>query len=179
MLYNKCNEMVRKALSSLEPSNSEEKFEASFREYNRNIYKYFLWRTHDVQLSEDLASTVFEKAWRSHSRFQGNSMRAWLFSITRNVLTDYWRRKKEVPTADFSTFETGDDDAATVLDAQQRLTQLRQAVAILPSEMRLVVTLRFIEGYTAKQVAEQIGTTEGNIRVIQYRALKKLKKAMQ
>ena len=171
--------MVHKALSDVEPNNSDEKFEASYREYNKSIYKYFLWRTRDVQLSEDLSSIVFEKAWRARARFQGESMRAWLFSITRNVLIDYWRRKKEVPKDDFSTFETDADDAGTVMDEKIRLSKLRESVAKLPLQMRVVVTLRFIEGFSAKQVANQLGTTEGNIRIIQYRALQKLKKVMQ
>jgi len=40
--------------------------------------------------------------------------------------------------------------------------------------MKSVVTLRFMQGYSAKQTGEALGISESNVRVVQYRALKKL-----
>jgi RNA polymerase sigma-70 factor (ECF subfamily) len=45
----------------------------------------------------------------------------------------------------------------------------------LPEIMRSVVTLRFIEGYSAHKTGVALGMSEGNVRIIQYRALKRLK----
>jgi DNA-directed RNA polymerase specialized sigma24 family protein len=39
--------------------------------------------------------------------------------------------------------------------------------------------MRFIEGYSCKQVAKGLSLSESNVRVIQYRALKKLKEYLK
>ncbi len=51
---------------------------------------------------------------------------------------------------------------------------LKLAVGRLPKKLRSVVELRFIEGLSAKETGEVLGLNEGNVRVLQHRALKKL-----
>ena len=66
-----------------------------------------------------------------------------------------------------------------ILDASLRLETLRHALHKLPAEMRTIVTWRFIEGVSAKEVGVRLNISEGNVRVIQYRALKQLRKEMK
>jgi RNA polymerase sigma-70 factor (ECF subfamily) len=65
------------------------------------------------------------------------------------------------------------------LDQAAMLRQLRQAVDSLPSDMRSVITLRFIDGLSCKQVAAKLDLGESNVRVIQYRALRKLREYLK
>jgi RNA polymerase sigma-70 factor (ECF subfamily) len=68
-----------------------------------------------------------------------------------------------------------DPDISDVVDQSFALEELRQALMKLPAEMYEVVRLRFIEGMSASEVARELDITDGNVRVIQYRALKKLR----
>ena len=65
------------------------------------------------------------------------------------------------------------------LDLEMRLQEMERAVARLPRQMEQVVRLRFIEGYSARETAARSGLSEANVRVVQYRALKKLRGYLQ
>jgi RNA polymerase sigma-70 factor (ECF subfamily) len=168
--------MAGKSLSTKDMLESEEDFGAAYEAYARPIHQFFYWRTQDSKLSEDLTSGVFEKAWRSRSSFHKGSIRAWLYRIARNLLIDHWRGKKDVPLTDEDSLISEAEDVSETLDRQMMAKQLHQALDSLPSEMRSVVHLRFIEGLPAKQVARITGASESNVRVIQFRALKKMRK---
>jgi len=156
---------------------SEEDFEALYEAQSQPIYRFLYWRTHDTDLSEDLTSSVFEKAWKKRFSFRGGSAKAWLYRIARNLLIDHWRSRKDVAIE--GTEHLPDEEASelgTQFDQTIRLQQLQQALQQLSAEMRSIVKLRFIEGLSAKEVADKLHLSEGNVRVIQYRALKKMRR---
>jgi RNA polymerase sigma-70 factor (ECF subfamily) len=139
------------------------------------------WRTKDEMLAQDLTSNVFEKAWRTRKSFTGGSAKAWLFRIARTTLIDHWRKKKELLDDGTIIAESISEEAEleVALDRDMALVELQKAVTALPAEMRVVVKHRFIEGQSARQVAAELGISEANVRVIQYRALKKLRNYLQ
>ncbi|HZL07815.1 MAG TPA: RNA polymerase sigma factor [Candidatus Dormibacteraeota bacterium] len=167
--------MASKPLPTQDMLESEEDFGVAYEANARPIYRFFYWRTRDSELSEDLTSSVFEKAWRSRGSFHSGSVRAWLYRIARNLLIDHWRAKKDVLLTDEDSLPSQAEDISDILDKQIMAEQLNKALDKLPDEMRSVVRLRFIEGLPAKQVARIIGASEGNVRIIQFRALKKMR----
>ncbi|HEX4774882.1 MAG TPA: RNA polymerase sigma factor [Candidatus Saccharimonadales bacterium] len=167
-------------LDNKEMLESTDNFEAAYESHSKAIYKFLFWRTKDVQLSEDLTSSTFEKAWASRESFRGSSEKAWLYLIARNVLIDHWRKKKELFVEDTDVLhEDVRPSAGELLDKELAIQDLRKALSKLPEDMHSVVTLRFIEGQSCKQVAASLNLSESNVRVIQYRALKKLKEQLQ
>lgn len=62
-----------------------------------------------------------------------------------------------------------------VLDKKLEARRMILALAKLPEDMRSVVSLRFLQGYSVRETAEALGLSEANVRVVQYRALKKLR----
>lgn len=169
--------MAEEPLDSEEMLESTDNFAAAYETHARSIYRFLYWRTQNRQLSEDLTSNVFEKAWRSRTSFHGGSVRAWLYRITRNVLIDHWRKRQDllVDNTDSLLREATAPSAGEALDKAIMLQRLRQALDKLPDDMRSVITLRFIEGLSCKQAARELGMSDSNVRVIQYRALRKLK----
>ena len=169
--------MAEDTLETEEMLESPDDFTAAYESHAKPIYRFLYWRTRDADLSEDLTSSVFEKAWRSRRSFKGGSVQAWLYRIARNLLTDHWRRKQDVPSSDIDALPEAvvEDTAGLELDQALAVRRLQQALAKLPPEMRSVVQLRFIERLPAKRVARQLGLSESNVRVIQYRALRKLR----
>ena len=168
--------MGNKPLDTADMIESTDNFEAAYESHAPTIYKFMYWRTRDAQLSEDLTSSVFLKAWRSRSKFGGGSVRTWLYRIARNTLTDHWRKKKELFVEDTDALEAdAKPTTAELLDRDAQLQRMRQALDKLPSDMRTVLTLRFIEGMSSKKVAATLGLSDANVRVMQYRALRKLR----
>jgi RNA polymerase sigma-70 factor (ECF subfamily) len=159
---------------------SREDFGTLYEAHLPSIHRFIYWRTKDEMLAQDLASSVFEKAWRTRGSFTGGSARAWLYRIARTTLIDYWRKRKDI--IDEEAVAAAPSDAVpldVMADQNMRIEQLKAALQQLPEEMRQVVELRFMSGLSARQTGEQLGVSEANVRVIQYRALQKLRSYMQ
>jgi RNA polymerase sigma-70 factor, ECF subfamily len=168
--------MSKKPLPSKAMLESNNDFEEAYKEYSGRIYRFLLWRTHDRELSEDLTSSVFVKAWRSRLSFTGGSTSAWFFRIAHNTLTDHWRKKKEVTLDDIDAIPDDRPTSEEALDTALEAARLQKAVSKLPEQMSVVITRRFINGQSTRQVAAALNLSEGNVRIIQYRALKRLRR---
>src|SRR5438132_13040203 len=71
-------------------------WEQVYAEELPRIYNFFRYRVGDGMLAEDLTAATFEKAWRARQRYRRNraAFSTWLFTIARNVATDYYRRRQ-------------------------------------------------------------------------------------
>ena len=175
-----CNIMLRKTLLHRMGAGTKG-FEGMYRANEPLIHRYMFWRTRDEMLAQDLTSNVFVKAWRTRKSFVGGSAKSWLYRIARTTLIDYWRKKKDLPD-DGSLISKEASNAPSLeeeLDRGLALEELHKALRQLPPEMYEVIRLRFIEGMTIREASKRLHISEVNVRVIQYRALKKLRSFMQ
>jgi RNA polymerase sigma-70 factor (ECF subfamily) len=168
--------MVKKTLPTNAMLESDDDFEAAYKTHERGIYRFLFWRTSNKELSEDLTSSVFTKAWQSRKSYHGGSIQAWLYTIARNSLADYWRKKKEVVSDEVDTYANDNPSAEEVMEAKLDHERLKVAIAKLSPQMHEIIEKRFIKGLSTREVAEQLDISEGNVRIIQYRALKQLRK---
>lgn len=149
-----------------------------YDKYADDIFRYLLVRTKDRELAEDLTAEAFTRAWSNIDRFDYKHSRGWLYKIAQNLLTDHWRKKKSLPLEHEDTIVSDSDSLEELTEKQLNNERLQAAVSKLPIDMQSVITMRFILGYSAKKTGESLGIEEGNVRVIQYRALRKLKKVL-
>jgi RNA polymerase sigma-70 factor (ECF subfamily) len=172
--------MAKEPLPTTEMTDKTDQFEVLYRSNQPLIYRFMFWRTQDKMLAEDLTSNVFEKAWRTRASFTGGSAKAWLYKIAHTTIVDYWRKKKEVKDDD-AVVEAVSDVAALdeALDQDLAVAELQKALARLPKGMYEVVQLRFVKGQSGRETAVQLGMSEANVRITQYRALKKLRDYLQ
>lgn len=171
--------MGKNPLDTKDMIESSDDFGAAYELHVQSVYRFLLWRTQDADLAEDLTSNVFEKAWRARGSFHGGSPAAWFHTIARNVLIDYWRKRRELPIENEDALpEERTKSMDEALDQAMEMDRIRAALDTMPADMRLVITMRFIEGHTSKQVAARLGLGESNVRVIQYRGLRRLRKAL-
>lgn len=149
-----------------------------YDQYANDIFRFLLVHVKSVQIAEDLTADAFLKAWKNIDTFDFKHSRAWLYKIAQNVMTDYWRKHKTVPLDEDLEIPDDKPSQEEVMDKKLQALRTARAVAKLPVDMKSVVTLRFFQGYSAKQTAEALGMTEANVRVVQHRALKKLHKVL-
>jgi len=143
--------------------------------YERNferVYAYVARRVRDREEAQDLTSEVFHKALAGLPRYEGRGSPfvAWLLGIAANVLADRWRRTarlEEVVTDDLE--QIGMDD-----DIEQR-AMLYQLVDSLPVDQRQVILWRFVGQKSLREMATQLGRSEGAIKQLQLRALQNLR----
>ncbi|MBU2632213.1 RNA polymerase sigma factor [Patescibacteria group bacterium] len=156
-------------------------FQTIYIRYSDKIYRYLYIQTRDPYLAEDITSETFLRAWKKWREIKQDYIQALLFKIARNILIDYWRREKDKKKISLElTTEMGiepsyDEDLIEKIHKDEKVKGLNVALGKLAKNLREVVILRFMEELSAREAAGVIGTTEGNIRILQFRALRKLK----
>jgi RNA polymerase sigma-70 factor (ECF subfamily) len=148
-----------------------------YERYRQPLYRYCLARSSSPHEAEDLVSEVFLKAMESLARYrdQGLPFIAFLYRVARNAAID--RTRKERSTSLFEmTVEprSGHDvegDAARASDMDVILVALRR----IKPEYREVILLRFVEGYSAADVAKLLDKAEKAIWNLQQRGLERLR----
>jgi RNA polymerase sigma-70 factor (ECF subfamily) len=156
-------------------------FEQAYIDYAKKIYRYLYWQTSDSALAEDLTSEAFSRAWHKRQTFGDGSVQAWLFRIARNLLIDYRRKKKELPLQDSAEIveSLSRNGLATTYEQADEIWHMRLALDTLPDNLRGVTVLRFIEELSVREVAEILDLSESNVRVLQFRALKLLRRTLE
>lgn len=157
-------------------------FAEIFEQHYDAVYAYLYYRSGDPMLAEDLSGEVFLRMVEKISgyTYRGQSIRAWLYTIARNLLTDHFRRagRLAVPTVD-EMLITADSNPATAAELHLEQACLIRALQHLAESYRQVILLRFIEGLSHADTARILGKTENATKVLQHRALKALRKALQ
>jgi RNA polymerase sigma-70 factor (ECF subfamily) len=149
--------------------------------YADRIYRHIYYRTSNVEDARDLTQEVFLKAWRGLPKYRRTKtpFLGWLFTIAHNRVIDYYRTKKDHSYLNTEIVMEDPDKGPEKL-AEVKFTQqgVRRAILQLPEEQQQVILMSFIEGLEYSEIAAALNKTEGNIRVIVHRALKRMRKIL-
>ena len=144
--------------------------------YNNRIYRYAYIRVHNQALAEDLASMVFIKLLENIKKLDlSKNFEAWLFTITRNTLIDLHRKNKFVSGNDLIDFAKDAVDHSEKAEIIILIEQVKKCFNDLKVEEKDVIELTYFAELSDSEISEIINKPVGNIRVIRYRALQKLK----
>ena len=147
---------------------------SAFQENAAKIYRFIYAKVGNREAAEDLTSEVFLKAtrWLAQDR-SADSIRAWLYTVARSTIADYWREQSQHPAVPLedpdAVLYCGRDAPEEVRRTRERAWRILEA---LPEREREVLRLRFLHGYTAGEIGQALGLTPGNVRVLQLRALR-------
>ena len=154
-----------------DPSRFAELYE---RHFDR-VYAYVARRVRDRAETQDLTAHVFQQALANLGKFKwrGAPFAAWLYRIASNAIADHARRNMRETNDLKSATET---TAASVdLEDVERRARLFRAVDKLPDDQRRVIVLRFGEEKSIKEIADELGRSEGAIKQLQFRGLENLR----
>lgn len=147
------------------------------------IYNYVYYRVNSAAEAEDITSEVFVRMVEKIDRYQrkGKPFLAWLYTIARNIVIDFYRSNERTPTLEplDENLATNDNDPAEAANRSLIVNCLRRALRRLTELQRDVIVGKFIEGRTNKDLAAVLGRTIGAIKSIQHRALASLHKAIE
>ena len=155
--------------------------------YAESIYRYLYRYVGDAAQAEDLTSEVFLKLLQvlNTPRAPGDHLQGWLYRVAHNQAMDWFRRQKKNVSASLEDRPDGhpelvavDDSPLISLERRQSQQQLREAIRQLTTDQQRVILLRFGEGLKCRQVAELMGKSEGAIKILQHRAIKRLHKLL-
>ena len=138
------------------------------------IYRFLYIKLRHKAVAEDLTADVFLKAWERIHQYRPRAEQpfsAWLYTIARNTLIDYYRSQKQIEVSFEDLPEIADLEGT---ELYHEVGQLEALLSALPDEYQKVLRLRFVEELSIAKVAQIMKKKEENIRAISSRAIKKL-----
>lgn len=157
-------------------------FEQLYEDYYQPLLKYLRGKTGNLQDAEDLTAETFLYCYRNYDSYDPEKSKpsTWLYLVANSRLKNHYRDRKE--TVEFETLENLLEAEETDMDRAVALEQLRLALAkkleLLPERQQKVVVMRFFQEKEFYEIAETLGTSVGNVRVMLSRALDRLGKEM-
>ena len=137
------------------------------------VYRMIVKRIGNVPDAEDLTAEVFLAALRPlRTTATVAQVRGYLRAITRSVLAAHWRQTTgcDITSIDDVPEVSHEADHAVDIAAAQ---QVRRVLASLPDNYRRILDLRFLQGRSINESANQMGVSVANAKVLQHRALRR------
>lgn len=176
----------------LERETDEERsarFEADALQYVNQLYAAAMRMTRNPADAEDLVQEAYLKAYAAFHQYKpGTNLKAWLYRILTNTFINNYRKKQRQP------LESSDDDiqdwqlhrAASHTSDQGRSAELealdqmpdsdvKEALASLPDDFRMVVYYADVEGLPYKEIAEIMDTPIGTVMSRLHRGRRQLR----
>lgn len=154
-----------------------------YERYLDAIYRHVYYRVSDHCEAEDLTETIFLKAWQAltsqANKSQVNHFRAWIYRIAHNEIIEYHRNHQSTLPIDQAIHisDANDSPEANIVDMQAS-EQLAQAISRLEPDLQQVLVCRFIDKLSHAETAEIMKLKPGYVRVLQYRALNKMREIL-
>jgi RNA polymerase sigma-70 factor (ECF subfamily) len=155
-------------------------FEHLYRTISPRLLRFV--RRAEPAEAEDISADVWLAVARYLPRFRGDAdgFEALLFTIARRRITDHRRRRTRRRTdlvaneslADHAGDDEPDNEALDELGTRATFEELVRALS--PAQVQVVV-LRILHGLPVERVATMLGRSPGNVRILQHRALKRLR----
>ena len=148
-------------------------FQELHHRYAEEVYRFALWLTGSPHDARDITSETFVRAWTAAAEPRGSSVKAYLFTIARNLHRKQWRRTSRLEALDEGMPDPAlaPDEAAAQRDDFERTLA---AVQTLPEMDRTVLLLRADEGLSYEEIAEITGLSVSAAKVKVFRARAKL-----
>lgn len=156
---------------------TESMFLSAYEAYNDAIFRYCRFQVSNRDQALDLTQDTFTKTWEYLAKGGViDNVKAFLYRTATNAIIDY-RRKKKSGSLD-AMMEEGYDapDNHTVDYASQSDAEIvRRTIADLDETYRDVITMRYINELSVKEIAESLGESENNVSVRIHRGIAKMK----
>lgn len=152
-------------------------FRKIYEKWLRPVYRYCYFRVGNRNDAEDLTSQIFLKAYEGFPAYQHRGVfSAWLFSIARARVTDFYRKKsKHLHIHEVSQIPD-DSNLSMQVAENQVLDQVLKMIDHLPEKKKELIRLRFVAELTYKEIGALIHRREDAVRKAISRLLERIKK---
>lgn len=153
-----------------------------YERYFDPIFRYLRLRLEREADAEDLAATVFLRAYQSLAgyRERGWPFSAYLYRIARHALADHYRARRAEHSLDSLADPIAPGpgpDERLARDEEVRL--MERVLATLPEDHQEVIRLRILLGLSTEATARWMRRSEGAVRVLLHRALNRMRDRMR
>jgi RNA polymerase sigma factor (sigma-70 family) len=152
-------------------------FQKLYKNYAKQVYRYTYWLTGDEDEAKDITSETFVRIWTADTNPRAESVKAYLFTISRNLYLKDLRRKKRLSTINDELIDNKilpDKNLEIIYE----LKQVQKAMQQLPEIDRTVIIMHAEEEMSYKEIAQITGLSISAIKVKIFRARAKLNKLL-
>ncbi|MBN1222512.1 MAG: RNA polymerase sigma factor [Candidatus Aminicenantes bacterium] len=148
-------------------------FQDLYESFASEVYRFSLWLTGDSLEAEDITSETFIRAWTHNSKIRTETLKAYLFTISRNVYLEHQRKRKNQvglkdvhPDPALGPYE--------LTESQFKLQRVKQILQTLPELDRAAFVLRVQHELPYEEIARvlELSLTAAKVKV--HRVRKKL-----
>jgi RNA polymerase sigma-70 factor (ECF subfamily) len=150
-------------------------FEQTVRAYSADLYRFAVWLCRDRFVAEDLVQETFTRAWKNWSNLRDiSSVKPWLITILRNEHARLYERKQlEIADVELDDVNVAaDHEPASAYD-------MERLVEKLPLSLREPLLLQVLGGFSCKEIAGMLDTTEGAVMTRLTRARQGMRRLLQ
>ena len=172
---------------------NQEVFVEIYNQYYHQIFGYILKRTANLEVAQDITSETFLKALNKlwQFRWRNTPFSSWLYKIATNEINRYFRNGKYKSISLEILQEQGfrpidpNNPESEIIAAQEELQKhqdfltCQKKISQLDIKYQEVLTLRFFEQKKIKEISQILNKSEGTIKSLLHRGLKKLQEQMQ
>ncbi len=170
------NDLTDETLMTMYQNGNEHAFRKLYGRHSSKIYSFLKKRVQTEEQVQEIYQDVFIKIHSSKHLYNKTlPLLPWLFTITRSVMIDFFRKNKNTRKI-MDTFDLNSLPAPTE-DVLAGSTQL--LTDQLPPSQRIAVQMRYIDDSTFEEIAERLKTTPTNVRQIISRGIKRLKQFIE
>ncbi len=150
--------------------------------YVDDIYRFIYFKVGHKEEAQDIASTVFLKAWdyiALNKVDKSKNLKALFYKIARNSVVDYYRSKKD--TSPLESLENTDlkdikQDPQAITEIKHDYERILKLLNNIKEEYKEIIILKHINELTWDEISQTLSKSKGSLRVLVHRATKALEK---
>ncbi|MCD6427979.1 MAG: sigma-70 family RNA polymerase sigma factor [Caldisericaceae bacterium] len=164
-------------------SGDKDAFNEFYNLFFDKVYRYAYKRVKNREQAEDITSETFLRVIKGLKNFEtrmNGGLDIWMYTIERNLIRDFFRKNMGVEILPFEEkwnllLQPPIDDPYITIERNEIDRIVKESMNELNERYKTVLKCRFYKGMSIKEVASNLGISEANVKVLQFRALKKLK----
>lgn len=148
------------------------------------LFRFCLLRVSNRERALEITQETFARLWESISVGKDvQSPRAFIYTVARNLIIDWYRKKKPVSIEALSgdegkDFDILDEDASSAIEMDALAKQALSLLNKLESQYKEVIYFRYLEGFSPQEISEILGLNANTVSIRITRGMEALRKLM-
>ncbi len=155
-------------------------FDEVYQSWYQRVLRYIYKKVGNLHDAEDIAGDVFLYCWDHYDNYDPDKSKisTWLFLVAGSRIKNHYRDAKSTVPFDSLINMASDDcvDMDECLYWEAVFARVEQAIGQLDERKQKIIRMKYFEGKTGDEIADILGTTPGNVRVLLSRAINTLEK---
>jgi len=159
----------------------EQFVERALAEYESPLVGYAYGFVKDIERARDIVQDTFIRLCQQDVSKVRDGLKTWLFTVCRNRALDVLRKESrvsELNEAEFARTASPGMSPDVTLDHSERLDQVMRYMSRLPENQQTVILLKFRDGLSYQEIADQTGLSCGNVGFLIHTGLKRLRELL-